>query len=172
MKQMKKILFTLVSVILVASMYACNLNERIVPTPTPVVVSNEKEITVIFDMTNYEGDIQVSEGIEDYTDDIKVFNIETKATKLEAVLDELVADNKITYSGTKSAITGIMITEIDNITLQGNQFFAIYTNDTENSDTNWGTYTYEENTLGSASWGATSLPVKDGYVYAFSISSF
>jgi hypothetical protein len=137
----------------------------------PKAATGEKRITVVFDMTEYEGEINVSEGVAAYTDKVKEFDVTTKAERLETVLDELVEDKKITYGGEKG-IYGLNILVIDNITLSGNQFFAIYTSDAENSDVAWGTYQYGGTTINSASWGVTSLPVKDGCVYVFAISAW
>lgn len=165
MKKFTKIITVVLLIALISAFGGCDLFKNDVQT-------GEKTITIVFDMTPYEGDITVDTGVTDYTNKKKEFTVTTEATTLEAVLDELVADKKVTYAGTKNATTGIMINNIDNIITTGNQFFALYTNDTANSDTQYGIYDYYEKSLGSAIKGATSLPVKDGFVYVITISTW
>lgn len=50
--------------------------------------------------------------------------------------------------------------------------WMLYTSDTELSTTEWGGYDYDGVTLGSASFGADMLPVKNGEVYIWVYTSF
>ena len=54
----------------------------------------------------------------------------------------------------------------------GNEFWGLYTSDTELSNTAWGTATYEGNTYGSAMFGAEDLPVIENGIYIWQISTF
>lgn len=164
MKNLRKICVLLLSIVIMSGLCACELF-------MPKAETGKKTVTVVFDMTGYEGEIQVSEGISAYEGKKKEFTVETEATRLEAVLDELAEDKKLTFAGSKSS-AGLMLTDLDNISPKDRQFIAIYTDDEENSDTTWGTYVYNEKTLGSAKVGVTALPVKDGKVYVFAISAW
>lgn len=50
--------------------------------------------------------------------------------------------------------------------------WMLYTSDEENSSTAWGSYEYEGQTLGSASYGAGELLVKPNEVYVWVYQSF
>ena len=165
---MKKLLIALFTIVLMTGLFACNQTGGTVnPSANP---TNYETITVILDMTAYDDIITVDNNTTDYTGKIKTFTVESNGT-LEDTLNELAADKKLTFSG-DSSIAGLMITKIDNITLSGNQFFALYTNDTDNSDTAWGTYQVFGKTLGSALVGVSSLNIKDDCLYVICISSF
>ena len=163
---MKKFIAKLVAMatilVLACSLMAC----------MPQAQEGTKNITVVIDMSAFEGEIQPSDGIADYTDKKKIFELETEAKYLEDVLDELVADKKIEIAGTKSAAAGRMITNIDNVSadyVKDGRWISIYCNDMDNVDSTSDyaqSYEYEEATLWTANWGVTSLPVKDGLVYA------
>ncbi len=134
----------------------------------PKAESGEKTITVVFDMAEYAGDIAVTEGIADYQNKVKQFTVTTEAKRLETVLDELSEDKKITFSGTKSS-SGFFITDIDNMTLPANNYFLIFSDDAENTNTTWGEHEFDGITYYSISNGITMQPVKDGCVYVFTI---
>ncbi|MBQ7948491.1 MAG: hypothetical protein IJ284_01900 [Clostridia bacterium] len=50
--------------------------------------------------------------------------------------------------------------------------WMLYTSDGELSNTEWGTYTYKGETLGSAMFGAEALPVLEGEVYVWVYTKF
>jgi hypothetical protein len=50
--------------------------------------------------------------------------------------------------------------------------WMLYTDDTENSNTEWGTVEYKEKTYGSSMWGGETLKVKNGCVYIWVYQSF
>ena len=50
--------------------------------------------------------------------------------------------------------------------------WMLYTSDTENSNSVWGTIEYKGNTYGSAVLGAESLIIKDGYLYIWVYQTF
>jgi hypothetical protein len=50
--------------------------------------------------------------------------------------------------------------------------WMLYTSDTETSNTEWGTITYDGNTYGSAILGAESLTVSVGAYYIWSYDTF
>ena len=65
-----------------------------------------------------------------------------------------------------------MILSINGKAPVGNEFWGLYTSDTELSNTAWGTTTYEGKTYGSAMFGAESLPVIENGIYIWQISTF
>lgn len=164
---MKRSFFARLMVVFALSVLICSLT-----TCKPQPREGTKSVTLVIDLSCVAEEIVPSEGVADYTDRKKVFEVETEATYLEYLLDELAADKKIEFSGTKSAVTGLMITNIDNISaeyVKDGRWVAVYCNDMENVDSasEWATsYEYGQETLWMANWGVTSLPVKDGLVYA------
>ncbi len=69
---------------------------------------------------------------------------------------------------------GGMITEINGKknAASFNPCWMLYTSDTEMANTEWGTYTYAETTLGSAILGADVLTVKGGETYVWVYQGF
>lgn len=67
-----------------------------------------------------------------------------------------------------------MIVEINGVEndLDYNPCWMLYTSDEENSNTMWGEYEYNGETLGSASVGAESLIVKSGETYVWVYQEF
>ncbi len=53
-----------------------------------------------------------------------------------------------------------------------NPCWILYTNDTENANSAWGTCEYDGETYFSAIAGADSLQIKDGYVYIWYLQDF
>lgn len=81
-------------------------------------------------------------------------------------LQKLADDNIVDISYTEGKY-GWFITAINGTAASANEFWAIYTDDAAHSDTAWGTYKVDGKDLGSASFGASSLPVVSGCIYAF-----
>lgn len=164
---MKKSFFAKLTALFAVLVLACSLMAC-----KPQAQEGTKHITLVVDMTYVTEEIVPSDGIMGYTDKMKVFELQTDSKYLEDVLDELVADKKIEVAGTKSAATGLMITNIDNVSadyMTDGRWVSLYCNDMENVDSSseWAqSYDYGEAKLWMANWGVTSLPVKDGLVYA------
>lgn len=92
------------------------------------------------------------------------------ATENESLLDYmsgLQGEGKLTYT-----IDNGMVTSINGISQTTNTYWMLYTSDTDNANTAWGTYEYENQTLGSASLGAKDLKVKDGCIYVWVFTKF
>ncbi len=85
-------------------------------------------------------------------------------TTLLDVMEEKKAAGEFTYE-----LVGGMITSINGVENSTLEKFAwmLYTSDAELSNTAWGTYVYEEKTLGSATYGAGDLLVKTGEIYVW-----
>lgn len=165
MLRLKKIFLFAIIVIMVSALFGC---EDFRP---PKTESGEKTLTIVFDMSAYDGEITVSEDVTDYENKVKVITVTTTALTLEAVLDELATDKKVTYSGTKTS-GSLFVEVIDNITPAANSYFLIFSDDTDNVNSAWGTYAYEDVTYSSTASGITVLPVKDGKTYIFTIIAY
>lgn len=105
-------------------------------------------------------------------DDSKVFVIKVlEAGDNEKLMDRMNAlkDNKeLTFEADETG----MITSINGKSQAPGEYWMLYTDDEAYSNKDWGTYTYEGNTIGSASLGAASLPIKSGKVYVWVLTSF
>ena len=67
---------------------------------------------------------------------------------------------------------GGMITEINGLKASGNVYWMLFTDDSENSNADWGTVTVNEKIYPSASLGAESLIIKSGYTYIWYAQAF
>ncbi|MGN0804420.1 MAG: DUF4430 domain-containing protein [Candidatus Coproplasma sp.] len=91
----------------------------------------------------------------------------SKDATLLMAMERAQDDEKLTYSISDGMVTSI------NGTVQGNNcYWMLYTDDAENANTGWGTYTYEGQVLGSSIFGAESLTVKVGCVYVWVYEKF
>ena len=98
----------------------------------------------------------------------------TLADALKLFKDE----NKLTYSFAEGQY-GEFITQVNGYMCDSskNEFWAIYTSLTEYggvtySTTDYGTYEYEGKTLGSASYGASGLPLVEGEIYVLAVATY
>lgn len=158
----KKAALMLIVFALTALFFGCDLFK-------PETEEGEKTITVIIDLSAYEEEITVDEGVQQYDENkIKTVEIKTEALRFERVMAELTDNGYLTYSANKS-FQGLFITGIDNVSQdeENGKYFLIYNNDEENSNKSYGEYSYNDTILGSASSGISDLPVKDGCIYAF-----
>lgn len=64
------------------------------------------------------------------------------------------------------------ITKINGTANTVSSFWMLYTTDAEHSNTSWGTYEYNGETLGSADLGADELIVKNGEIYVWTYQTF
>ncbi len=85
------------------------------------------------------------------------------------VMSEKEEDGEFSYKIKDGMIVEINGTEND---LDYNPCWMLYTSDQENSNTAWGEYEYNGETLGSASVGADSLIVKSGEAYVWVYQEF
>ena len=85
------------------------------------------------------------------------------------VMSEKEEDEEFSYKIKDGMIVEINGTEND---LDYNPCWMLYTSDQENSNTAWGEYEYNGETLGSASVGADSLIVKSGETYVWVYQEF
>ncbi len=74
--------------------------------------------------------------------------------------------------GIEFAIEGGMVTSINGTANTTNSYWMLYTSDTENANTAWGTIEYGGETYGSAALGADSLAVKQGCLYIWAYQTF
>lgn len=103
--------------------------------------------------------------------------LETKGSLYDALL-QLQSEGKIDFTG-NSSDTGFYLTSVNGYTLDSslNEFWAIYTTLGEYegvsySDLTYGSYVYEDKTLGSATYGVSGLPMIKGNIYILSVSTF
>lgn len=161
----KKTALLLIVFALTALFFGCELFK-------PKAEEGKKTITVIIDLSAYDGEITVDEGMQEYEDKKKSIEITTQALRMERVMAELEESGFFTYSANKT-FQGLFITGIDNVEQDtvNNFYFLIYNDDEENSNNSWGEYNYNDIKLGSASSGISDLPVADGCIYAFVYSN-
>ena len=90
-------------------------------------------------------------------------------TTLLGVMEELQRSGKLSFS-----VSDGMVVEINGVKndTDYDPCWMLYTSDTENSSTAWGSYEYKGETLGSANYGAGDLMVKSGYIYVWVYQSF
>ena len=93
------------------------------------------------------------------------FDLEGKT--LKDYMDHLVGKGELTY-----VIADGMITEINGTKNGLNSYWMLYTDDTENSNTAWGTYEVGGKIYASAAVGAAELTLKDGCTYIFTYQTF
>ncbi|MDE6791331.1 MAG: DUF4430 domain-containing protein [Clostridia bacterium] len=86
---------------------------------------------------------------------------------LKDYMDELEERGELTYT-----VSNGMVTEINGKSQTLNSYWMLYTSDTENASTEWGTFEYEENLYGSATSGVESLVVKEGCIYIWAYQTF
>lgn len=86
---------------------------------------------------------------------------------LLTLMEELQAAGELTFT-----LSDGMVTSINGISQTASSYWMLYTSDTENANTQWGTHEYEGETLGSAIYGAGELTLKADCVYLWSFESF
>lgn len=91
----------------------------------------------------------------------------TEGETLLQYMEGLQENKELTFT-----ISNGMVTSINGISQTTNCYWMLYTSDSENANTAWGTYVYEGNELGSAIYGADSLTVKEGCVYVWVYTKF
>lgn len=96
--------------------------------------------------------------------------LEDTNAKLIDIMQELKADEALTFTQDGQG----MITSVNGKenAADWSKCWMLYTSDTEFSSTEWGGYEYNGATLGRASFGADTLPVKKGEVYIWVYTSF
>jgi hypothetical protein len=95
----------------------------------------------------------------------------TSETTLLDYMKALEDKEELTYKTTESTY-GAFITEINDKTAGISQSWMIYTDDSENSNAEYGTLPYNETVYNSASLGVSSLIIKEGKTYIFVLQTF
>ena len=90
---------------------------------------------------------------------------------LLSYMEALQEDGVLTFEIQSDMVTK-MVTKINGVANFANSYWILYTTDTENSNTDWGTFAYNGQVLGSAALGAESLVVKNGETYVWSYETF
>ncbi len=139
---MKKLLLTLLTIVLLFSAVACINSE------THVIKETDEKIII--------------------TVSSKQMELSDTTTLLKYMLS-LKKDGELEFE-----IVSGMITSINGIENPADftSCWMLYTNDTELSNSSWGTAEYNGETFGSAVVGAEELIVKDGYKYIWYYQSF
>lgn len=134
----------------------------------PPAEEGEKTVTVIIDLSGYDGEITVGEGVTPYQNKIKTIEFTTEAKRVEDLMGEIAEEGFFSYSGNKS-LAGLFLTEIDSVIIEDimSEGFFFYADDAENTNTEWGSYQFDGKTLNSTTVGVTEMPVKNGCKYAF-----
>lgn len=82
-------------------------------------------------------------------------------------MDVLQNANELTYE-----IKDGMIVALNGKANTTNSYWMLYTSDSEHANSEWGTAEYNGNVYGSATLGATELPIKDGCIYIWVYQTF
>lgn len=97
--------------------------------------------------------------------DSAVFEYNDKT--LKDYMDFLQGEGELTYT-----IADGMVTAINGKSNTTKSFWMLYTDDSENANSTWGTFEYESVTYGSATLGAEALAVKEGCTYIWAYQTF
>lgn len=96
----------------------------------------------------------------------------TETTSVKDYMDALQENGDLVFGG-RNDTYGFFIESVYGTKAEGNAFWAVYTDlvtiegdDTVYSNAEYGTFTYGNKTLNSASYGVSGLPCVDGYTYA------
>ena len=65
-----------------------------------------------------------------------------------------------------------MVTSINGISNTSNSYWMLYTSDTDNANSDWGTYNDGGAIYGSATLGAAALVIKENCIYAWVYQTF
>ena len=95
----------------------------------------------------------------------------TAETTLEDYMNKLQDKKKVSFSGTTSEY-GLYITEINGVEAGMGEAWMLYTTDTANSNSEWGSYEYDGKTLGSATLGVSNLIIKNGETYVWVLQKY
>lgn len=142
---MKKFFNTIIAIalsVIVFSFFGCSSKE-------PLVIK-ESDTYIVISVSKEQMDITDNTTLVDYMNSLK-------------------DDGQLTFeinNGMVSSVNGI-----DNPS-DWSSCWMIYTSDTDNANSAWGTIEYNGNIYGSAILGAESLMVKDGCIYIWVFQSF
>lgn len=95
----------------------------------------------------------------------------TAETTLEDYMNKLQEKNDVTFEGDTSEY-GLFITKINGVAAGVGEYWMLYTTDNENSSTEWGSYTWKDEVLGSATLGVSGLIVKEGETYVWVLQKY
>ena len=104
---------------------------------------------------------------EDVVITVDATKMEIEDKTLKDYMDYLVSEGELSY-----LVSNGMITEVNGVKNGTNQYWMIYTNDFEYSNTAWGTYEKDGVTYSSATLGIEELPIKDGAIYILTYQTF
>lgn len=106
------------------------------------------------------------------------FTALTSATSVKDYMDALANNGELVFDGSDGEY-GFYIESVYNTKAEGNAYWAVYTDlvtiegdDAVYSNAEYGTFTYGNKTLNSASYGVSGLPCVDGYTYALVYTTF
>lgn len=101
-----------------------------------------------------------------------------ESTSVKDYMDALKANGELVFDGSNGDY-GYYITSVYNKFATANSYWAVYTDlvtiegdDTVYSNAEYGTFTYGNKTLNSASFGVSGLPCVEGYTYALVYTTF
>ena len=97
---------------------------------------------------------------------VDISNVNSDATVLD-YMNYLKDNGEISFT-----IENGMVTSMNGVSGASNQYWMLYTNDENNSNTAWGTITANGVTYASATLGAELLPATDGATYIWRLMTF
>ena len=142
---MKRIFNTIIAIalsVVLCSFFGCSPKE-------PLVIK-ESDTYIVITVSNEQMDIKKNTTLVDYMDSLK-------------------NDGKLDFE-----IENGMVTSVNGIEnpADWSSCWMIYTSDTDNANSAWGTIEYDGKVYGSAIVGAESLIIKDGCIYIWVFQSF
>lgn len=114
--------------------------------------------------------LKVTATVDDSREDvlaIQVEEISSMSASLMQVMYALQEEGKITFE-----VQDGMVTKIGDLAQATNSYWMLYTSDEEMSNTEWGTYTYDGEILGSSALGADALTAVAGETYIWVYQTF
>lgn len=97
---------------------------------------------------------------------VEIDNVQSGATILD-YMNYLQSEGEFTF-----VISGGMVTSFNGVSGASNQYWILYTDDTNNSSSDMGTITVGGKTYNSASLGAETLIAVDGCTYIWRLMTF
>lgn len=142
---MKRIFNTIIAIalsVVLCSFFGCSPKE-------PLVIK-ESDTYIVITVSNEQMDIKKNTTLVDYMNSLK-------------------NDGKLDFE-----IENGMVTSVNGIEnpADWSSCWMIYTSDTDNANSAWGTIEYDGKVYGSAIVGAESLIIKDGCIYIWVFQSF
>lgn len=95
----------------------------------------------------------------------------TEESTLKGYMDYLVDKGELEYTYSEGTF-GAFIESVNGVANTTKSYWMIYTDDAENSSTEFGSYDYDGTILGSANYGISDMPLKENTLYVLVYQTF